>query len=91
MSEFQAFLNAGRISTCHLNAAPNGRFYFVGRVPVALSYVRIDGAEMTDKDAENCASFGPRVSGCKSLSFATREDALAAAAACDAEIVNEGA
>ena len=88
MSEFKAFLNAGRISTCHLIDTSNGRWHFVGAVPAALSYVRKDGAPMTDKDAENCSSFGPNAAGCKGISWATREEALAAAAACDAEIAN---
>lgn len=38
---------------------PNGTFSFVGRVPVALGYERLDGSDVTEDDARDLAHVGP--------------------------------
>lgn len=60
---------------------PSGRFTFVGfGIPGSLLYVSKDGSPATGEELANAARFGPAVSGVKSRSFATREEAEAAAA-----------
>jgi len=63
---------------------PSGRYGFVGRVPAVLAY------EGSEEDMETAAHYGPGIARriasrngreFRALSWATREDALAAAAA----------
>ncbi len=66
----------------HIIDTPSGRFMFVGRgIPGSLLYVAKDGSPATDEALSNAARFGPAPAGVKSCSFATREEAEAAAAA----------
>lgn len=58
--------------------APTGVFILVGSVPASLGYERIDGAPMTADDQWACANVGPRIAGCRTRSWPTREAAVAA-------------
>lgn len=65
---------------------PNGRWSFVGRVDAKLAYRRVDGAPMTNADAEATRQFGPRLAGVTGRSWNTREEALADAEAFGAKV-----
>lgn len=60
---------------------PSGRWTFAGKVPTELSYERIDGTPLTDEDIKNIKQHGPGLfkKTIKSVSWASKEDALEAA------------
>jgi hypothetical protein len=59
---------------------PSGRWGFVGSVPMDLAFVDpVDGGPPDPAEAAKRASFGGRFGNVKRRSWATREDALAAA------------
>ena len=82
MTEMQQALKMlNGMQGCHLIDTPNGRWYFAGRVPAPLAYVRKDGAEATPDDYDKARSFGPALAGMKLRTWASKEEALAALAA----------
>jgi hypothetical protein len=71
--------NLGKLGL-HVQQHPSGRFSFVGSVPKELSYVRKDGQPLTDQDVKDIKQSGPGfVSHVKARSFASRDEAYAAA------------
>lgn len=59
---------------------PSGRWGFVGSVDARLAYESNDGNPATEEELENARSFGPRVAGVKTRTWATKEEAEKAAA-----------
>lgn len=76
-------LRLKNLPTNNVMQYPSGRWGFVGRVDITLSFARKDGEPLTDADKANIAEkvhFGERfVTGAnseyKSLTFATEEEA----------------
>ena len=66
------------ITTVHILQAPTGVWYLAGTYPAELGCVRVDGAPFTAADAKACAQVGPRIAGCRTRTYATREIAVAA-------------
>ena len=62
---------------------PTGRWGFVGRVSAALAVVQLDGSPATEKQIVTAKQFGPRLAHVKDRTFATKADALQAAADLD--------
>ena len=80
MGELSQFLAASRKGFgLHVIENPSGTFSFVGSVPVSLRWVAKDGSPADPAEIDKAASFGPRFADVKTRTFATREDALAAA------------
>jgi len=67
--------------SANLIETPNGRFYFAGKVPVELSFVQKDGSAPTEDQLEIAIHCGPGIAGIKTRSWATRDEADAAAQA----------
>jgi hypothetical protein len=70
----------------NLICCPSGRWAFVGQVPEVLSYVRKDGAPLTDADRRAIRQAGPGFAPVRALTWATREEAFAAASAAGVEV-----
>ena len=70
----------------HVISTPTGRFIFAGSVPGSLAYVHASGRAATAKELETARRFGPRLAGVKTRSWATRAEAVAAAAALGLEV-----
>lgn len=62
----------------HVTQFPSGRWGFCGSVRADLAYRRKDGSPLTDVDIDNIRQVGPRLAGVASVTFDSREDALAA-------------
>ena len=62
---------------------PSGRWGFVGRVSAALAYVQLDGSPATEEQLATAAQFGPRLAHITTRTFATKAEALHAAADLD--------
>ena len=84
---------AGRISGHLPSNLPTqystGRWGFVGRVDARLAYERKDGQPATDEDYKAAQRMGPSIVGMKTRTWATKEEALAAAAALATPAVKE--
>jgi hypothetical protein len=74
------FSNLAKINTCNLIQYPSGRWGFVGKVPAVLAFINKETGEApTDEQVAKANSFGVRFSGLKTRSWATKEEAEAAA------------
>lgn len=60
---------------------PSGRWGFAGSVHPRLAFVRKDGGTPEARQLWEARQFGPRLAGLKTRSWATEEEARAAAAA----------
>ena len=70
----------------HLGQTPSGRWAFSGNVPGPLAYIRNDGEPLTEEDSAKVRQVGPRIAGVKSMSWATRDEAVSAALAAGIEV-----
>lgn len=70
------------ITGIHTLECPTGRWTLVGTVPVSLVYEQADGSPLTEKQAEIIVLCGPGLlrGKVRSITYATREEATAAAA-----------
>lgn len=72
----------GKLPTNCLIQFPSGRWGFVGSVDPDLAYVdRETGGPPTDKQLETARQFGPRLARVATRTWATKAEAVAAAAA----------
>jgi len=58
---------------------PTGCWVFAGSVPGHLAYLHESGRPATDEELDTARRFGPRLARVKTRSWATREEAVAAA------------
>jgi hypothetical protein len=68
-----------QIAGCHIMQYPTGKWGFVGRVPRALAWRRLDGAPMTDADWHTVKyCMAPGSFGYGAVAFPTEAEAIAA-------------
>ena len=69
------------MNSAHLIQSPNGKWGFVGNVPVSLGFAMKDGSPLSDEMAKNIAHVGPGIYSkkIKTLSWKSAQDAIKAA------------
>ena len=65
---------------------PSGRWGFVGRVDARLAYTAKDGSPADPAEIVKAKNFGPALANVKTCSWATAEEAIAAAEAIGATV-----